>query len=415
MTLLLLALLPVAAVLFLVGERKRREALRALAGERGEGQGLWRHRRAEFAFLMAAAALLIVALARPTWGDVWVDTAGEGRDVVFLLDVSRSMLAADALPNRLETAKTAIRDCAEQLAGDRVALVAFSGSAAILCPLTSDLAFFHDKLDEAHPDFIPAGEVRVGGTRIGDAIRKTTEKLFSEERRGYQDLILLTDGEDQQSAPEATVATLAELGVAFISIGVGDALRGARIPAPPGEETEFVVHDGADVWSRLESRGLEALAKACPQGVYLEAGTRLLPLGKIYPQLVKHLGRKDAGSGQKLRQGKEIFPFFLAGALLCLAMPWRVRMLAVLLFLPTVPEAGAVEDPVHLFRQGREQLQAKNHANAAATFLQAAQRFPDPPRRTAALYNSGLSCFLQAVSDEELDPQVRRGILWAGR
>ncbi|MBU6303182.1 MAG: VWA domain-containing protein [Verrucomicrobia bacterium] len=408
--LLLLGLLPLAVWLFLGAERKRRAALLSLSGPRGLARGILRQRRIESACLLGAVVCLILALARPTWSETWIEPSGEGRDIVFLLDVSRSMLASDAAPSRLESAKTAIRDVVRELTGDRLALVAFSGSASILCPLTTDLAFFQDKLEEAHPDFIPAGEVRVGGTRIGDAIRKATEKLFTAERRGYQDLILITDGEDQQSAPEATVSKLSELGVCLITIGVGDSMRGSRIPAPAGSGAEFVRHGGAEVWTRLESRGLEALAGACPRGVYLEAGTRVLPLGKIYPRLVQHLGRKESAPGERLRQGREIFPVFLGLALFLLALPWRPRRwaeaaaFAMVLFAP-MPPAMAAEDPVKLFRRGQSQVQAKNHANAAASFLEAAQRFPEPRRRMIAVYNAGLSAFLQGVSDEELDPQ----------
>jgi tetratricopeptide (TPR) repeat protein len=414
--LLLLALLPAAGFLFVASERKRKRALRLMGGDRGETQGLIMERRAEFFCLAAAASFLILALARPTWRDVWVDTAGDGRDVVFLLDISRSMLATDAVPSRLESAKSAIRDCVSQLKGDRVALVAFSGSASILCPLTSDLGFFHDKLNEAHPDFIPTGEVRVAGTRIGDAILKTAEKLFTAERKGYQDLILMTDGEDQQSAPEGTVERLGNLGVYLIAIGLGDSARGSRIPAPPGTETPFVRHEGKEVWSRLQSQGLESLAKASRQGVYLESGTRVLPLGRIYPTLVKHLGRGDPEKSQRFRRGQETFPFFLAIALICLAPPLRRLTrpasvgiaLAVFLSAGAATETRAADRPEQLFREGLSQLQAKNHATAVGTFLEAAALFPDSERRGIALYNSGLSCFRQAASDEELDPQSAR-------
>ncbi len=412
--LLLLALLPLAGFLFVAAERRRRRGLRQMGGERGEEQGLIRERRAEFFCLAWAAGLIILALARPTWREVWVDAPADGRDVVFLLDVSRSMLAADVLPDRLEVAKTAIRDCVAALEGDRVALVAFSGSASILCPLTSDLAFFHDKLDEAHPDFIPAGEVRVGGTRIGDAIRKTSEKLFTPERRGFQDLVLLSDGGDQESAPVETVDRLGHLGVYLIAIGIGDPVRGARIPAPSGAETEFVMHGGEEVWTRLESGGLETLAKACRQGGYLEAGTRVLPLGRIYPKLVEHLGRADLEDGDQYRKRQETFPLFLAFALLLLAPPVRrlgrrpavvsAAFMGVLLFPGGVAEAAG-PDPTRLFRQGCRQLEAKNHAGAAGSFSRAAEGFTDPERRALALYNAGLGSFLQADADETLDPQ----------
>lgn len=218
----------------------------------------------------------------------------------------------------------------------------------------------------------------------------------------------MTDGEDQQSAPEATVERLGHLGVYLIAIGVGDATRGSRIPAPPGDSNGFVQHEGADVWTRLESKGLESLAKACRQGVYLEAGTRVLPLGKIYPQLVKHLGRGDPDKGQRLRQGQETFPLFLALALIMLAPPWkrlaRPVVVASLLLFSFAP-LGSAATPEKLFREGRTQLAAKNHATAAGTFMEAAQAFPDSERRALAIYNAGLSAFLQAVGDEELDPQ----------
>jgi hypothetical protein len=414
--LFLLALLPLAGYLFVAAERRRRRGLRHLAGDHGVDPRWIRERRAEFFCLAWAAGLIILALARPTWREVWAEAAGEGRDVVFLLDVSRSMLAADVAPNRLEAAKTAIRDCVAALDGDRLALVVFSGSASILCPLTSDTAFFHDKLDEAHPDFLAPGEVRVGGTRIGDAIRKTTEKLFTAERRGSQDLILLSDGGDQESAPLAAVERLGHLGVYFIAIGLGDAARGARIPAP-GPPGQWVREDGKDVWTRLEAQGLRDTARACRQGVYLDAGTRVLPLGRIYPELVRHLGRGDREDGERFRKGQETFPLFLGIALLLLAPP--VRRLArdpklppaaaavsalVLGLFPGLPEAAAAPDPARLFRDAVRQLDAKNHAGAALSFTEAAERFRDPARQAVALHNAGLACLRQGLADEELDP-----------
>jgi hypothetical protein len=238
------------------------------------------------------------------------------------------------------------------------------------------------------------------------------------ERAGYQDLILMTDGEDQQSAPEETVDRLGNLGVYLIAIGFGDSARGSRIPAPSGSDSAFVRYEGKDVWTRLQSQGLETLAKACRQGVYLEAGTRVLPLGQVYPPLVKHLGRGDPDKGQRFRRGQETFPLFLAMALLLLAAPWRLASrlakpvpAALLLAVAGALLAGeskAADQPTRIFQSGLTQLKAKNHATAAGTFMDAAALFQNDQCRAIAVYNAGLSCFLQAASDEDLDPQSAR-------
>ncbi len=322
--LLLLPLLPAAGFLFVHAERKRREALGQFAGARGESQGLIIDRRFEFACLIMAAGLIILALARPSWKQVPVEVVSEGRDVVFLLDVSRSMMAGDLVPNRLGAAKTAIRDCVENLEGDRVALVVFSGAASILCPLTTDYTFFFDKLDEAGPYVVAPGEVRVGGTRIGDAIHKTCDKLLSTSRRGLQDLILVSDGGDQESRPEKAAKRLENLGVYFIVVGIGDAMRGARVPDldESGRPTGFVTHNGREVWTKLEAAGLKSIALACRHGAFLNAGSRALPLGEIYPNLVRHFRRRGSGQTEIVMRPEETFPAFLTAALLLLAPPF---------------------------------------------------------------------------------------------
>jgi len=98
--------------------------------------------------LFLGIGLCIIALARPVREQEPTTVKREGRDVVFMLDVSRSMLAQDLAPNRLERAKLAIIDCIERLQGDRVGLVAFAGSAVVRCPLTLDYGFFKQMLED---------------------------------------------------------------------------------------------------------------------------------------------------------------------------------------------------------------------------------------------------------------------------
>jgi Ca-activated chloride channel family protein len=138
-----------------------------------------------------AAVFLIIGMARPAWNPKPETVERKGRDVVFLLDVSKSMLAEDLLPNRLERAKLAISDCIERLEGDRIALVVFAGTAAVKCPLTLDYGFFRMMLKDISTDSI----VR-GGTLIGDALRKVMTDVFDDQIKEYKDIILITDGEE---------------------------------------------------------------------------------------------------------------------------------------------------------------------------------------------------------------------------
>ena len=116
--------------------------------------------------VVGAVGMVIVALARPSWGEHEEETIQKGRDVCFLIDVSRSMLAQDMAPNRLERAKLWVRDVLRTAEGDRVGIVAFAGDTAIACPLTHDYGFARTALDDVDTDTVARG-----GTLIGDAVR----------------------------------------------------------------------------------------------------------------------------------------------------------------------------------------------------------------------------------------------------
>jgi len=105
---------------------------------------------------LSAMALLILALAGPKWGSHWEEVKREGVDIVIGLDTSRSMLASDVKPSRIERAKLAIRDLVSKLQGDRIGLVAFAGTAFLECPLTLDYAAFEASLASTTVGVLPA-------------------------------------------------------------------------------------------------------------------------------------------------------------------------------------------------------------------------------------------------------------------
>src|SRR5262249_14480030 len=135
-------------------------------------------------------------------------------DVMIVLDVSKSMLAEDVRPNRLERAKAEISEMARQLPGHRVGLVAFAGRAGLLCPLTPDHGLFNLGLRGGD-----TSSVSRGGTRIGEALRVATKGFPSGP--GAKLVVLITDGEDHDSYPLEAAKTAKGEGVKIIAVGLG--------------------------------------------------------------------------------------------------------------------------------------------------------------------------------------------------
>ena len=324
-----LVLIPPLWMLFSAAAQKRREAMRGFSGSHplvaSEQQRLLRRRSWTMTCYCVASGILVVALARPAWTRIPVEAGSQGRDVLFLLDVSNSMLAEDLAPNRLERAKQGILDCVKSLEGDRVGLGIFAGSPSIVCPLTTDYSFFRSTLAEASPE-----NVSQGGTRIGDAIRKSVDKLLDEKRRGRHDLILITDGGDQESQPENAVVELEEMGVFLIVVGLGDERKGAPIPLRgvdnPMGERKYMTYKGKPVWSSLESAPLNRMAAASRNGVYLNAGTRAFDLGEVYHRLVEHFETQVREGDETTLRYRDEFQWFLVIGLLALCLPHLAGM-----------------------------------------------------------------------------------------
>ncbi|VGO22370.1 vWA domain-containing protein [Pontiella sulfatireligans] len=311
-------LVPALAGLFIYAAVKRKQAIRAF----GAGAAFVSRKREAFS-CCAAVALVILALARPAWDLQEQQLQETGRDVVFLLDVSHSMLAEDMHPNRLENAKTAILDCVEGLSGDRVGLVLFAGSAEIRCPLTVDYDYFRMALRQAAPESVAAG-----GTMIAHAIERTVDKLIDPEKAGMQDLILITDGEDMIEGLDEIEAAkkLDEVGVRLIAIGIGDRTRGSRI-ALEDEETgarSFMKDGNTEIWTKLHSETLRRMASSVEEGIYFDVASGPFDLARIYRQVMEHAQRISTDS-QVMERFEEKFHLFLGGAVLVLLVSNRWR------------------------------------------------------------------------------------------
>ncbi len=264
--------------------------------------------------LVAAFVSIVIALTEPKWNPQPQQIRRKGRDVAILLDTSRSMLAEDIAPNRLERSKIAISDLLEVLAGDRIAIITFAGNATVKCPLTQDYAFVRMALAD-----ISTESTSRGGTMIGDAIRKAAEEVFDKQSREYKDVILITDGEDHDSFPLQAAEKAAEEGVRIIAIGLGDDATGSRIPitGPKGERT-FLKHNGQEVWSKLDSDTLREVAYATDGGKYLSVlpGTTM-DLGRIYRDLIVSAQKRELESMTMMRYDEK-FQIFIALAIVLL-------------------------------------------------------------------------------------------------
>ena len=229
--------------------------------------------------LIGAALLLCVgALMRPqARGETETVTVSQASaDVLFVVDVSRSMLADDAAPNRLERAKQQIKDTVDEMAGDRVGLLVFAGDVKQQIPLTTHYDDFKQSLDAVGPH-----NVRRGGSRLGDAIDAASH-AFLTKSNAHKAMVVFTDGEDQESDPVAAARKAhKETGVRIFTVGLGDMDKGSRIPLESERQAGYLEHDGALVWSKLHGDTLRQIATET-DGAYVPAGTKQVNMADVY-------------------------------------------------------------------------------------------------------------------------------------
>ena len=221
-------------------------------------------------------ALLAFALTDIRWGKTWREVPQKGIEVMFVLDVSRSMLAEDASPNRLARAKQQIKDMVDEMAGDRVGLVSFAGETRRSVPLTSHYEDFKQTLDSVGPH-----TVRSGGSRLGDAIAAAASGFLSKTNE-HKAIVIFTDGEDQESDPVGVAKKLyADKGIRIFTVGLGDMDQGARVPESESGRDGYVQYNGQQVWSKMNGQVLQQIAEKT-NGAYIPAGTRRVNMADVY-------------------------------------------------------------------------------------------------------------------------------------
>ena len=358
--------------------------------------------RIKNALIIVAVICAVVALARPQWGYSWKEVHGKGIDILFALDTSKSMLAEDLKPNRLEKAKFSILDFISSLQGDRVGLVAFAGSAFLQCPLTLDYDAFRQTLEA-----IDTNAVGSAGTDLASAISETIE-TFSEDNN-FKILILITDGEDlEASGILAAKEAHDKHGLTIYTVGVGTS-RGELIPlrSDRGQVSYLKDASGRPVKTRLDEDTLGKIAQAAG-GFYVPLGKTGQGLEEIYRNGLERIPKEDLHTRlQQVPLEKYYWPLIAAILLLIVEMLMskrkrrgflrRLQANLVLFFLLGMCATHSLSASVDQAKQWYDQ---GDYARAAKNYEQALEGSED---KASLYYNLGASLYRVEDYQESLD------------
>ncbi len=343
--------------------------------------------------IILALGFAVFALAGPRMGFHWEKTTQKGVDIMIALDCSRSMLAQDIKPTRLERAKREIIDLLRLMHSDRAGLVAFAGQAILQCPLTLDHEAFHIFLRVLEPDYLP-----VGGTNLPAAI-EACYSGFEEESTTDKAIILITDGENTAGPVDEVVEQMAKQGVRIFCIGVG-AKEGAPVPDPNGG---FKKDDAGNIiLSKVDEAALEKIA-AQTRGRYVRSVAGDMDLDLIYSKdMLKTMERKSLDQGRK-KVWEQRFQWFLFPCVFLLILEFwlgpvdRKRkngksvlpvLAALVLALGAFSGRAQAASPV---QEGIKAYETGDFAKAQKNFIDAQLKNPDDPR---LYYNIGTAAYM---------------------
>jgi len=273
--------------------------------------------RTKAILLLSVLFFSFLAIARPQWGAKTEKIVRKGLNIIVALDVSKSMLAEDLKPNRLEKAKHEISKLIDNLKGDRIGLMIFAGSSFLQCPLTIDYGAAKMYLDMVNVNSIP-----IPGTDIANAIIKSVNS-FPEKENKYKVIILMTDGENHKGNVIKAAEYARKKGVIIYTIGIGTP-NGELIPIRDNNGNIVGYKkdkNGNPVLSKLDEVSLEKIA-LITGGKYYRATSGELELKKVYDDILKR--ERKLIYGKQFIQREDRFQWFLLPALLFLI--WEILL-----------------------------------------------------------------------------------------
>ncbi len=272
--------------------------------------------RVLFWIALLAMALVIFALARPRYGKGKTTITTRGVELVVALDISNSMLADDIYPNRLEKAKRLIKRLAEQLKGNKIALVVFAGDAYVQLPITDDFISIDMFLES-----ISTNLVSRQGTDIGAAINMASRCFTPNDKIGKA-IVLITDGENHEGGAEEAAKKASESGKKVFILGIGTT-KGGRIPLSDGNFLRD--RDGQVVVTKLNEEMAMNIAKA-GNGLYLQVDNTNEAQKILSDQLDKMT--KDETTTDMYTGYDELFPYPIALAIILLFLDLAIVTIA---------------------------------------------------------------------------------------
>jgi Ca-activated chloride channel homolog len=434
----LLLTLPAVSVLLTWAAWRRRRALRQLGTAfLVDRLALIRPRARRWQATILSLGLfgLIAGIAGPRWGVAAQPELLSGKDIVIVLDLSKSMLAEQ--PSRLERARRSLRDFADMLetrGGHRVALVVFAAHAKLQFPLTGDYDHFRFAFEQADAEILPpalrpqSGEKAVSGTRLGEGLRLAAA-AHDPKRPGWQDIVLLSDGDDPAGDDEWVegVQEAHKLSIPIHVVAVGD----PREAHPIRVGNDVLRYGGVPIATKLNESLLQEITRRT-NGIYFPAHQSALPLGKLmrgYLETQPDLAASPATQDEiRLPQAEPRYVWFLLPAFLLLAMTmvWgdgpapagvmngdvnlesqsdagrkhhhnslaRVAVIALLPLLVSAEQPSFIED---LVRQGNAAFARQQFEEALAWYTKAESVTDDPG---FIAFNKGATLFRLGRFDE---------------
>lgn len=355
-----------------------------------------------FGAALAGWSGLVIAMAQPESGEEWIEVQNEGRNILFCIDISRSMLCQDVAPSRLGASRAAALEILEKYPNDRAGVLLFAGEVLVQSPLTLDHGYVEETLAQLDPDDIP-----YGGSNLAAAIEAGTTLL---QATGQQNnlMVVLSDGEKSTEGLAAAAKKAKDAGVFVYALGMGTN-EGSSIPDDRERDGRFRDRDGNVVHTRLDEQALELLASET--GGYYSQGMGSGFLSRLTTALTEMDRFREDGKFRRV--AKPAHQWFACGGVILLmssliirSLPLRPALTALaLLSVWPRAEAGEIENGLAALEAGQPaeaHLHFRNAARDAGPFR--APRLHLSAGSAAAQaddWEAAISSFSEALASED--------------
>ncbi len=406
-----LTAIPVVILLYFFVLRWKKKTIKKIGDERLVKEMIKNYSPQKFALkfilILAAFTLGVFAIANLRSPKGMEKVNRNGIDIMIALDVSKSMLAQDVKPNRLDRAKQALGKLIDNLDNDRIGIVVFAGRAYLQMPLTGDHGAAKMYLSSASTEIVPTQ-----GTVIADALKMCYSSFNSKEKK-YKAVVLISDGEDHDEGALKIAEQMTGEGIVINTVGIGSPQGSNIIDELTGEVKKD--NNGATIITKLNEEELKKIAEKGNGTYQLFTNT-----DDLVTKLNTQLGSMDqrAVTEDSLVNYKNYFPYFLALALLLLIIELFVserkrnanmklatgKSITVLhsvlsIAICLLPVFSLAQNEKALIKKGNEAYEKKEYDNAINNYQKAAEK---SPANSTAQYNLGNALYKNNKTDEAI-------------